>query len=611
MIKKQIALGAFLVTGVSALGAQALDLKGSDTLFEITVDLIQTGQCGAGLSYIGGGSSGGEQALVEASQAVSPMSRALTAGRTCNFPDPPAGPGSAAAAEGIAFALDGLAVVASDNHAACDGAASDCNRTTDPNAGLKRTGSIGAYTLGQNGVPGWADVLRIVYGGAESNDGSNINARDCNSAVRRELVNNWGNLFESACAGCTQLQHAFRRNDLSGTTDVFVALLNLGSIQFVQTGTTNVRRTPFCNAVLPAENPITPAGSPSGTVPAGTPVLTADSQDSDPIRRTCLGGLSINAPGEQVCSAVPGANPVTPGSLGLVLSIDEAIGQASVGGGDISNAVVFPTAVCPTGRFVFRPAAPRQGALGRFERCPNGAAPRAGSCLHPVDAANNNCLNPRLNKPQEPGFGNADGRAYNLMLRTASGQVQTDTRGRPVTGFFNRIHATQPAVAGADATFCRRVSATEQIGCLVAASPCSLGFAGREGAYGEFELPRTGLVNPNTIALKVDQIDPELTCVQNLVTTPADATDDYPLSRKLYLTSMVGFESATAAEQQLARCFSGTVAGANLNDIVEESGFIRLPGTPLCEDFNEQTACGAAANNNACAGNPAGIVSNP
>jgi hypothetical protein len=298
---------------------------------------------------------------------------------------------------------------------------------------------------------------------------------------------------------------------------------------------------------------------------------------------------------------------VTPGSLGLVLTIDEAIGQASVGGGDVTNAVVFPTTVCPTGRFIFRPAAPRQGALGRFERCPNGAAPRAGSCLHPVDANNNTCLNTRLNKPQEPGFGNADGRAYNLMFRAAGGAVQTDTRGRPVTGFFNRIHATQPAVAGADATFCRRVSATEQIGCLVAASPCSLGFAGREAASGEFEPPRTGFVNPNTIALKVDGIDPELACVRNLVTTPA-TTDDYPLSRKLYLNSVAGFETATAAEQQLARCFSGTVAGVDLNGIVEESGFITLPGAPFCEDFNEQTLCSDADNDNACAGNPAGIA---
>src|SRR5688572_6473801 len=107
-MKKQIAISAFLVTGAGTLAAHALDLKGSDTLFKITTDLIATGQCGAGLNYIGGGSSGGEQALLNETQDVAPMSRFLEATRTCNFPDPPAGAGNAATAEGIAFALDGL-----------------------------------------------------------------------------------------------------------------------------------------------------------------------------------------------------------------------------------------------------------------------------------------------------------------------------------------------------------------------------------------------------------------------------------------------------------------------------------------------------------------------
>ena len=49
----------------------------------------------------------------------------------------------------------------------------------------------------------------------------------CNSDVRYALVNNWNNLFQegAGCNGadpdaCTQLKHAFRRDDVSGTTDV-------------------------------------------------------------------------------------------------------------------------------------------------------------------------------------------------------------------------------------------------------------------------------------------------------------------------------------------------------------------------------------------------------
>ena len=57
---------------------------------------------------------------------------------------------------------------------------------------------------------------------------TDVNAQNCNDPCRTELANNYAKLFEGSCTpgnGCTQVWHAFRRNDESGTTDVFIKSL--------------------------------------------------------------------------------------------------------------------------------------------------------------------------------------------------------------------------------------------------------------------------------------------------------------------------------------------------------------------------------------------------
>ena len=68
---------------------------------------------------------------------------------------------------------------------------------------------------------------------------SPIAEKDCASEVRTTLINTWGNMFQGGCtnSNCTQLKHAFRRDDVSGTTDTFLELLALPAIT----------ATPFCN----------------------------------------------------------------------------------------------------------------------------------------------------------------------------------------------------------------------------------------------------------------------------------------------------------------------------------------------------------------------------
>ena len=99
-------------------------------------------------------------------QSVAPMSRSLGE-LICT---PGLGQGNPSTAAGILSCLDGIAIVAAQS------AAPSCNLRYD------------------SGNPSdWRDVLRLLYAGANPfPDGR----RDCNSAARRSLVDNWGLLFE-------------------------------------------------------------------------------------------------------------------------------------------------------------------------------------------------------------------------------------------------------------------------------------------------------------------------------------------------------------------------------------------------------------------------------
>ena len=708
-MRKSIALGTFAALAAGSVGAGALDsvpsMRGSDTLKNITTAMVA--QCTAmgtypvdnnpaqagnqPILYDGTGSSSGENGLKPAAalQWIAPMSRALGTG-ICDAAAPKAG------AEGIVFALDGLSIAfgpVTGNPTSGPTGTEGAPLLTGATQGVDYTGAAGV----SSNV--WRTVLREVYAGMGAS-GSNIYARDCNSAARRALVSNWDNLFAGANPGtvCTDsnpdaatteagLRHAFRRDEESGTTDVFLAQLSLPAVNFQQTalggssvvptGSTPTQQvvyralanSPFCNVRRPEDDyqPVAKSGSQippmySVGVPAAagtglglvpydaalgdnarflSPYLP-EQMDQDPIRRRCFGpkvtiGDSPNAPREEVCSA--------DGNLGLVLPINPPTG--------ISQAARYPTIACEDTRdFEFGPAPTRP--TGDAVRCPNGDAPQDGKCLLPTRTDPTqpggfafDCLNNGLNAPAAiydtdtngseypdapgtDGILDADGRAYNLILRQANGTIRTQNRPNPIAlgtmsmplvGTFYRLHSSRSGRPSPNhtAVCASQDDATDQIGCLVQANPCSMGFAGG-GAITN---------NPGTVAALVNGVAPTATNVQALVV----GGTTYPIARKLYLNTIRGFDSLLTssdpaaptgkdAELDLAKCFSNLPFSATptLGTFVDVAssafGFVALPApvgggsaSAICEDFVDSACSGVTGNVDACKNNPAGIPS--
>jgi len=633
-MRTTIAIASFLAVGASAVGVSALDLRGSDTLQVMTVNLLNdaTLDCGGvgnspvgDLAYIGTGSGNGQSSMVGNTQEIAPMSRAMNTG-VCTGTAATTNHADATLAEGIVFALDGISMVASNAFASCAGSPT-CG-TDSPVNGLRNSGQIPGTSFT---VADWRDALRLLYFGATSTT-LTMATRDCGGAVRRALVSNWNNLFQSCNTGlcATGIQHAFRRNDESGTTDTFVSLLGVTAINLAG------HVSPFCNVRTTgsggvnssgaATTQVTPnvlptcVGTPPTNAPCADPPLAGrtpyiatnitvcgnaangyrgsnftDFQDADPIRRTCT--FTSGVAKEDVCSAG--------GNLGVVLPIWDA-----------PAVDPFPTANCTPGLFACFPA-PRTNCTppNVFETCPNGHDANTaglcpvGQCAAPINNGAGT-LDPRCNAlrgTNAPGdlVGVVyDGRVHNLTTWNASGgnfvkapvvRATGATVTIPatvnvgMTGAYYRLHSINsiatPTVA------CQAGSATDQISCFVQASPCSIGFAGNSAVQG------------NTIALNVNNAAPTNTCVQNLV---AGGTA-YPLSRKLYLNALDGFETLVAGTTQykMANCFANGSATAK----AVANGFIPLPAgqAPFCEDFNEtQAGCNLAggANSNACSTYP-------
>ncbi len=260
MNKTIAAVATFAALGAGALGVHAFDLKGSDTLKKLTVQVAAACPGAAGvINYVGGGSGAGENAMIAGTQAVSPMSRFLAgslASGVCAT--------DTTHAEAIEIAGDAIIIsMNATHHAACDpnqGGAADNACSGYATGGLDHSRAL---TTGVT-LHSWKDTLRLVYLGLAPNDfplaagtgpgdqvlAANIARRDCEDPSRLELVNNFGKLFDIDCGndgGCTKLQHAFRRDENSGTTDFFRETLGVESgTQFGNKG------FPFCNEYVPA-----------------------------------------------------------------------------------------------------------------------------------------------------------------------------------------------------------------------------------------------------------------------------------------------------------------------------------------------------------------------
>ena len=647
-MKKSFAIATFLgVAGVGGVGVHALSsisFKGSDTLFTITQEVLQPANCpgAVGLTYLGGGSGTGETALTTGAQTVAPMSRFLAgSSAVCT---------TAAAdgfqAQGLVFALDGVGVFGNTGTAgatACQGAAgtnSTCTPTT-PNVGFAYNTTVAGGANGTYTFSNWKDVLKILYAGV-AHSGAAAGDQGCSGAIRAFLANNYGQNFEVAnCATgtCTQIRHIFRRDDSSGTSDIFSQLLGLTSpnnttnqVQtfflgadsycnaFHSTDNSTVNNAGFTvqnqeltawNAQLAAQGKPPAAVGPSGVAISVQNVAPYDLQDNDPIRRTCQGtGLNATRANEQVCDFDSTLPTKTAGTLGLVLTMvdSNAAGVAIQYGSGLAcnnGYILAHFGSVP----VFRTAAPHGRSLVT-PTCPNGDDPVGDECYVPIDANGNpNCLadSSNVNAPivnAAPANGsnpaNVDGRVYNkyryvfpvpgggdptlALDNTGTGAAAPLPLQRPITGAYYRIHESLGITTGG--VSCRKPDMTDQIGCLINASPCSFGYAGRVADQ-----------QPGTTAMLINAIPDAQLCIQQF---------SYPLSRKLYLNTLVGFGASGVNGQELAFASCENNGQGNLATIVSDNNFVALPSTgtnavnagkPFAEDFNEQLLCDAGITN--------------
>lgn len=607
-MQKKLAIASLaLALGFGARAARAdQHLAGSDTLHDFTVQMLtdcpNTGKGnGTGdLIYDGGGSGNGETAMVTganpANQFVAPMSRnlktaAVTGGQCA----------SGGSAQGLNMGLDGVSVVRDeDTIAGCDTLAYSTTITVNDENGVAGLQCPGCINTNQYKFQDWRDVLRVLYGGfthdtLPSSDNpydpckklepgrsafgtGNVN-QQCNSDVRNSLVNHWGNLFQGTCGTekCTQLKHAFRRDDSSGTTDVFTVLLSLPS----QGKPNDASPSPYCSG--------------------------HNQHDDDPIRRSCDG--NGNTAGENVCQPrnakakpyLEGGGSTDDTTLDLTNTPQYDPAVAHTGDLGVVQVVLVPEGVsttishnvtpCDFGSFDLADNTVAMQLSGA--RCPDGTPQILNKCFVPQDASGNfGCLNFAANTPPIGNLKTIDGRAYNLILRTGnnnSTSIVKDTNNNPVTMAIYRLHETQ-VMAGASkgttpAVTCREDDSTSQIGCMVQASPCSIGYAGREAAN------KTTIANDDVRSLFVSRADvsgvtdPNDTDVRLLLSNTCTLNGSgtyaqrYPISRRLWLNTLVGFSSSSipTTQKTLATCWADRYYSDNL---ISKFGFITLDGDP-------------------------------
>ena len=167
--------------------------------------------------------------------------------------------------------------------------------------------------------------------------------------------------------------------------------------------------------------------------------------------------------------------------------------------------------------------------------------------------------------------------------------LSTARQARIVSAYY-RIHMTRnTTLNGSVPTFgnpaptdplgtplCEKFTSTDQIGCLVKANSCDIGYAGREAVDDVIGL---GLANVQNFGLMIEGIRGSTQNIQNLALPPA--TPVYPIACKLWLNSINGFTSLTADETTLFNFEQvtgpGTVSNPSIDDIIFKRNFVNVP----------------------------------
>jgi hypothetical protein len=645
-MKKTTLLATVLLLGASAsaIGAATDNkLQGSDTLKDMTKLIITSCTAAAGLDYVGGSSGAGENAMAAGTQEISPMSSTMGAG-SCKGGQP------AKQAQGLIVAHDGIAI---DSES--DGATCASGQVASTGGFTVKVGGTGADATGCTGCEtgtatynfkapptttgtnqGWKDVLRIIYSGL-LHDGTGLatGTKDCSGDVRKSLLANYSAIFEGGCSAlgtCTGgLNHAFRRDDLSGTTDTFIKLVGLPAI------TTN----PFCN---------------------GT-----EQDDKDPIRRacqtvTCTTQADCDTHGGGTCSQAQAGGKVCAGNkdeddvcnrdnkLGVVLPVfaapDPDTTAVADGKGDVPTAdTYYNMDTCPVSNAskLMDCARTTDSGSGLHFQCPDRPEGDefniAGTTVTPTtdaglpclcDTAKAKCLS--VYTKANTGLTFMDHRVFNLYVRanTTAGKIiinrppgsatnakvpfpvgSGNARLFNITSAWFRLKSakTKPvgdrcalntsvtactvtADCGAGAVsegttciggFCTLPNSdTRNIGCLAAESDCSIGFAGKESAT----------VDSNTVSLKLTKAADGTP----IVLSDATALDlTYPLARKLFIASIKGFANVADAKEA---GLMGSAAGCYGNLATVQAAATKVSFVPApfsCYDFNELSTCNNAS----------------
>lgn len=613
-----LSLGA-VTASAQATKQNASQLVGSDTLITVinnAINLINTDADPSndiiGLTYDGLGSSAGQRQLegnVNRSgeptclgtagsanpgcQQISPMSRPLNNG-ICD--DLTAGPELAGKAEGLAICADAIAVLASNaSYQSAATAGSSCTALTDtPTSidlatGLLSTtltsNEIGGsavlpsgYQIGGNSMPAWRDVLRLVYTGCENNQDCTTTAglagrKDrcgVGTPARAELITNWYAMFNATncntglCSG--GLRAAYRRDDNSGTTNVFLEHLQVLS-NLTTRATYRTALGTACQVAINDSHSFCDGGQLEGF---WSNALTGAIEHADPVTQPCDAA-------DDLCGR--------DGRLGVVRAI-RSVDQL------MATDTAYPPRQCT--RNVFKQV-PFDSTSCKV--CPDGSTPQAGTCFMPVDTSqgtnNFNCINSRVSRP--PGASSSfDGRIYNWIVRNGvTGTPNFLATANPDVAQWRQNYAAISTGAGIGLNggalpqpfICDEQQATSQIACLTANSNCTIGFSGIEAA-----------TNPD-----YDQLNEPLLAGG---VKPLDA--GYPIARKLYINSIGGFENTSAecatdmtptssnfcnSQVRLVNWFHNP---ANAAAACLSAGFAPL-ASPVCEGSATVAGCGAPA----------------
>jgi hypothetical protein len=654
-MRTSIVGAAFLLVGAGAATVAAVDtngnnlaLNGSDTLFDVTQAVLTscttqfTDFSTNAISYLGGGSGAGSGQMDLGLQEVSPMSRALKSTEYCSIAtvagvSTPPSPGLS---EGLLVGIDGVAIVANKTNTCVGSTAINVGITTP--VAVTDTGLAGGPA--PSSCPGCTgssytfadsfDALKVLYFGLTHDTPATYN---CASPVRKTLIRQWTNFFSSDCAAgdgtCSGgITHAWRRSDLSGTTDAFYNILGgqaglpggKGVGTFSTVPNSSKKSIPFCNSVDAQTSGV--VGSVTFPTSFGG---SSDFSDNDPIRTNCnplttttdASGNIVSGSGDEVCQAARTPAASFAGDLGVVLPV--FLPDSSF----TSVTDYYPKKPCGTACTL---VAPVKSNLTNGFVCPDsGGSTILGGCYMPFAGTADNpdprCVAAATTRCFDVGSKRNDGRSYNLVTVVAIGQIPTanrasassfgyqfdiDANKRVLSGSFYRIHSVSagphnvPDPTVGTTGFCNENDDTSQIGCLVDSDPCSVGYAGRLASRffpgNATGTPGNTSVADNLKALSVLGVppftpgaDPDLG-LKNLL-QPAGTTPLYPFSRRLYFATIYGFGKLSNGERELSQCYANnTIVNAAM-----VNRFVAVPGGVQCLDYPEESASTATPAPNA------------